>query len=142
MLARFEEWSECMNGRGYEYDHPESMYSSALMDFSDRLEELVGSTLLFDLFEEAGLADEEAVVGKSPEELADLYKQAEQQAMENVDREALSALQEEERSLAVANSECSADMLDIFQEVAAEYEQLFIEENRGALEQLRSGSGD
>lgn len=147
MLAFIEDWSDCMNGRGYAYDHPESMYDVVDEHFSDRLEELVGGEwsidgVFFGLLEEAGLTEEEAAVGKSPEEFADLYKQAEQRAMENVDREALSALQDEERSLAVANSECSVGMLEVFQEVAEEYEAQFIQENRATLEQYRSDSGD
>ena len=143
MLAAYDEWSDCMRESGYEYDHPESMYETVSDDFQDRLQKLIGlDTPLNPFAVLAEEADETTLSDMSPEEAFDLYKQAEQEAMANVDQEALAALQEEERDLAVANAECADGMLDVFQEVAEEHESQFIKENRAALEKFRSESGN
>ena len=54
-----------------------------------------------------------------------------------MDQEALAALQEEERNIALANFECSEDMQEEINAISAEYETGFINENRAVLDELR-----
>lgn len=138
--AMFEEWSQCMADRGYDYPSPETMYESVYTDFQARLEEIGGSPGGFlDPFE--GLSDEEIeelFTNLSPEEVNDLYLQAQQEAAQNVDQDALAALQAEERALAVANAQCTADMQQQIEELTREYETALINDNRALLEQYRA----
>ena len=137
--AMTDDWSQCMSSRGYGYEDPEAMYESVYTDFQARLEELTGQAGGFvDPFE--GLSPEEFeefMADKSPEEIQDLYMQAQQEAASNVDQDALAALQDEERELAVANAECMADMQQQTEELLREYETELINDNRALLEQLR-----
>ena len=57
--------------------------------------------------------------------------------MENVDMEAVRALQQEEIDMAVKDLECGKQMEEVYQEVSAEYESDFIAEHRETLEQIR-----
>ena len=137
--AMTADWSQCMSSRGYDYEGPEAMYEAVYTEFQARLEEIGGPPGGFvDPF--AGLSPEEIeefMADKSPEEIQDLYTQAQQEAASRVDQDALAALQDEERELAVANAECSADMQQRIEELLREYEAELINDNRALLEQHR-----
>ena len=137
--AMAEDWSQCMSGRGYDYEDPGAMYESVSTDFRARLEEITGQAGGFvDPF--LGLSEEEIeelMADKSPQEMQDLFVQAQQEAASSVDQDALAALQDEERELAVANAECSTDMQQRIEELLREYEAELINDNRALLEQHR-----
>ena len=133
------EWSECMTERGYDYDDPNTLYEAVYTDFQARLEEIVGSTGgFFDPF--AGMSEEEIeelMNSLSPEEMDDFFTQEQQTTQQDIDQEALAALQAEERALAVVNAECSKGLYEQFIEIYREYEAALVDENRALLEQVR-----
>ncbi len=132
-------WSECMAERGYDYDDPNTLYEAVYTDFQARLEEIVGSTGgFFDPF--VGMSDEEIeelMNSLSPEEMDDFFTQEQQTTQQDIDQEALAALQAEERALAVVNAECSGDLYEQYIEIYREYEAALVDENRALLEQVR-----
>ena len=135
----YAEWSECMAERGYDYDDPNTLYEAVYTDFQARLEEIVGSSGgFFDPF--AGMSDEEIeelMSSLSPEEMDDFFSQEQQTTQQDIDQEALAALQAEERALAVVNAECSGGLYEQFIELSREYEAALVNENRALLEQFR-----
>ena len=135
----YAEWSECMAERGYDYEDPDTLYESVYTEFQERLEEIVGSTGgFFDPF--AGMSDEEIeelMTSLSPEEMDDFFTQEQQTVQQDIDQEALAALQAEERALAVVNAECSGGLYEQFIELIREYEAALVDENRALLEQFR-----
>ncbi len=139
----YMEWSECMNERGYDYEDPDSMYEAAYTDIHERFQEIVGSSGgFFDPFEGMSTEEvEELMTSMSPEELDDFFTQGEQTTQQDIDQEALAALQAEERALAVANAECSVDLFEQFMEIYREYEAALVDENRALLEQVRDSRG-
>lgn len=143
MTGLSDEWSRCMGDRGYDYDDPEDLWESMYEHFEARLEEIVGlAGGSVDPFE--GLsADEidERASTMSPEEMNDLYEAAQREARQDIDQAALSALQDEERALAVADAECSDGLRQRASEVVAEYEAELIEANRDLLESYRDRQG-
>lgn len=140
---RFQEankgWAACMADHGYPYDSIEQLYVEVNEDFQRRLDEIIGTSGGFaDPFE--GWTQEEIdafMAEKSDEEISDFFEQARQQGMEDIDQDALAALQQEERDLAVAAFECQEALMDSLEELRQEYEGRFIRENRDVLEQLR-----
>ena len=134
-----QNWSACMAERGFEYESMNAMQEVIWTDFQERFDALVGPGGGFaDPF--AGWTQEEIdafFAEKTQEEIDAFFATAEQEAQQDVDQEALAALQQEEIDLAVADYECRGDYYDVFQEVSAEYEADFIAENREALEQIR-----
>ena len=137
--AMTADWSQCMSSRGYDYEDPEAMHESVYTEFQARLEEISGQPGGFvDPF--LGLSEEEIeefMADKSPEEMRDLFVQAQREAASLVDQDALAALQDEERELAVADAVCSADMQQRIEELLREYEAELINDNRALLEQHR-----
>lgn len=134
-------WSACMAERGYRYESQDEVFMYAFIEIRQRFEEIVGSPGEIDPF--AGWTEEEIedfLAEKTDEEIGDFFRQAQDQARAEVDQEALAALQQEERDLAVANFLCGEDLSTVLAEVRPEYEQKFIAENREQLEQLRSGT--
>lgn len=133
------EWSECMAERGYDYDDPNAMYEAVYTDLYTRYENIVGSSGgFFDPFEGMSEAEIEALLTDlSQEELDDLYSQAQQTGRQDVDQQALAALQAEERALAVDNAECSQGLVEQFLELYREYEAALVDDNRALLEQFR-----
>ena len=140
---RFQEasdrWAVCMADRGYPYGSIEQMYEEVYQDFQSRLDEIIGEGGGFvNPFE--GWTEEEIeafLAERSEEEISDFYDQAQQQGMQDIDQEALAALQQEERDLAVAAFECQQELEDVLDELRQEYEGRFIRENRDLLEQIR-----
>ena len=135
-----EAWAGCMAERGFPFDSQEAMFEQVNEEFSRRLEEIVGAEdAVFDPL--AGMSEEEIQAfgeERSGEEIADFFDQARQEAMAGVDREALEALQQEERDIAVASFECGEELNDTVMEVFREYEGDFVRENRDVLEGLRT----
>lgn len=138
-----EGWSACMADAGHEYESRNRMYETVFEDFQRRFDEIVGPGGGFaDPFE--GWTQEEIEAffeEKTEDEIEAFFEEAEQTAQADVDQEALTALQQEEIDLAVANFECSSDYDEQYQEIAAEYEAEFIAANRGLLEQIREAQG-
>ncbi|HWL48475.1 MAG TPA: hypothetical protein VNT92_01230 [Acidimicrobiia bacterium] len=134
-----QEWSACMAERGFEYESMTAMQESVYTDFQTRFDEIVGPNGGFaDPF--AGMTEEEINAffeEKTEEEIDAFYAAAEEESQQNVDMEALAALQQEEIDLAVADFECRGDYWEVYQEVSEEYEVDFIAENREALERIR-----
>jgi hypothetical protein len=134
-----EQWSACMAERGYEYESMNAMHESIYTDFQERFDAIVGPNGGFaDPF--AGWTQEEIDAffqEKTQEEIDAFFAAAEEESRQNVDMEAISALQQEEIDLAVADFECRVDYYEVYQEVAEEYEGDFIAENREILEQIR-----
>ena len=140
---RFQEasklWAVCMADRGYPYESIEQMYEEVFEDFQRRFDEIVGSDGGWvDPFEGWTQEEVEAFMAeRSEKEINDLYEQARQQAQQDIDQDALAALQQEERDLAVVAFECQQDLTDTLEELQQEYEGRFVRENRDLLEQLR-----
>lgn len=132
-------WTACMSDRGYQYESADDIWNTALDDLQQRYQAIAGGSDPF-----AGWSDEEIqefVANSSPQELDDFYAQFEQQSRQDVDQEALTALQEEEIALAVANYECGEARRQLEQEVRSEYEKEFIQQNRDALLRARDSLG-
>lgn len=141
VAAASEGWSACMADRGYRYEDQNAMFEVIFQDFGNRLDELVGPDGGFvDPFEDWTREEVETFMAENSEqEIQDFYEQARSEARAGVDQEAVAALQQEERDLAVANFECGQELQDVLEEVWPEYEQGFIEENREQLGQVRDG---
>lgn len=139
MVEANEAWAGCMTGRGFEYTTPDEMYQSIFEDFQKRFEAIVGPNGGYvDPME--GWSQEEIdsfFAEKSQEEIEAFFAQAQEESEARVDKDALAALQQEERDLAVANYECSQDLRDIQEELSKEYEAAFIREHREQLERIR-----
>lgn len=138
-VASLSGWSECMAELGYDYENLEALVDTIYVDLEVRFSEIVGDGGGFvDPFQ--GMSREEIneiFESLSPEELDAFYAQAEQAARAAIDREALAALQAEERALAVANAECSEGLYEQLTEVYREYEAELVKENRTLLEEYR-----
>jgi len=134
-----EEWAACMAERGFEYESMTAMQESVYTDFQARFDEIVGPNGGFaDPF--AGMTQEEIDAffeEKTQEEIDAFFAAAQEESEQNVDMEALAALQQEEIDMAVADFECRGDYWETYQEVSEEYEVEFVAENREALEQIR-----
>jgi len=139
IVAANEEWSVCMAEQGYDYESMDDMYMTIFEEFQKRLDEIVGPDGGFtDPF--AGWTEEEIDAffqEKSEEEIDAFFRQSQEDAMENIDQEALTALQQEEIELAVSAAECSTEIDELYMEVSKEYEADFISEHRAELEALR-----
>ncbi len=138
-----QEWSACMAEAGHQYESMTQMQEEVYQDFQARFDAIVGPNGGYaDPFanwtqEEIDAFFEE----KTQEEIDAFFAEAEQASRENVDMEALAALQQEEIDLAVADFECRGDYWETYQEVSEEYEAEFVEENREILEQIRDAQG-
>jgi hypothetical protein len=138
-----EEWSACMAEAGYEYESMSQMQETIYQDFQTRFDEIVGPNGGYaDPFE--GWSQEEIDAffeEKTQEEIDAFFAEAEEASQENVDMEALAALQQEEIDLAVADFECRGDYYEVYQEVSEDYEAEFVEQHREILEQIREAQG-
>lgn len=136
MVEASKGWTTCMADRGYDFQTVEELWDRGLEEISTRYYELVGRSDPF-----AGMTEEEVEIfweTSSAEAIDDFYEQHESQTRQDVDQEALAALQQEERDLAVANYECGEKQREIAQEVTQELESKFINENRDTLERARA----
>ncbi|MGF1665808.1 MAG: hypothetical protein ACFCVC_06005 [Acidimicrobiia bacterium] len=140
ILALDVEWSECMVGKGYEYESQNTMYEAVYEDFQARLDAIVGPNGGYvDPFE--GWTEDEINAffeEKSEEEINAFFEAAENQAAPEYDEAALAALQQEERDLAVAAAECQGNWEEVYMEVSAEYESEFIAANQAKLDEIKS----
>jgi len=138
-----QEWSGCMAEAGFEYESPSAMGEAIYQDLQTRFDAIVGPNGGYaDPME--GWTSEEIdafFAEKTQEEIEAFFKEAEQSSQDNVDMEALAALQQEEIDLAVADFECRGDYYEVYQEVAEDYEADFIADNREILEQIRDSQG-
>jgi len=143
ILELDEQWAACMADAGHEYESRTQMYEVVFDDFSQRFEAIVGPNGGYtDPFE--GWSQEEIDAffeEKTEDEIEAFFEESQQQNQADIDQEALSALQQEERDVAVADRQCGAAYDEQYQEIAAEFEAEFIEANRGILEQIREAEG-
>ena len=139
VVALEVEWSECMAERGHDYEDTEAFFNAVYTDLQERFEEIVGPDGGFPNPFEGMSEDEinEMLTTLSQDELDDLFSQSEQQAQADVDQEALAALQDEERALAVDFAECIDGIYERTLEIYREYEAALVAENRALLEQFR-----
>ena len=141
---RFEEadrqWVVCMADRGYSYDGIDSLYEEVFEDFQRRLDEITGGGGGFaDPFD--GWTEEEIEAffeERSDAEIEDFFAQASRQEMDEIDQDALAALQQEEIDLAVVAFECQQPLMDTYEELQREYEGRFVRENRDVLDEIGS----
>jgi hypothetical protein len=138
-----EQWAACMAEKGYEYESMTAMQEVVYTDFQERFDAIVGPNGGFaDPFAGWTQAEIDAFFEeKTQEEIDAFFAAAEEEARQNVDMEAIAALQQEEIDLAVADYECRGDYWEVYQEVSEEYEGEFIAENREVLEQIREAEG-
>ena len=132
-------WVECMADRGYKYATRDDMYEEVYDEFSSRLNDLTGALWSVDPFE--GWDEdqkEEFLNSKSKQEIEDFYAQAETEARNNVDQEAIAALQQEEIDLAVADYECHEALREVYDKLLIEYESRFVTANRSLLEEIET----
>src|SRR3970282_2194785 len=112
------------------------MQETIWQEFQERFDAIVGPDGGYaDPF--AGWSEEEVNTffeEKSQEEIDTFFAEAENATRENVDMEALAALQQEEIDLAVADFECRGDYWGVYQEGSQAYEADFIAANRAVLE--------
>jgi hypothetical protein len=138
-----QQWSACMAEAGYQYESMTQMQEAIYDDFYARFEAIVGPDGGYaDPF--AGWTQEEIDAffeEKTQEEIDAFFAEAEATSREDVDMEALAALQQEEIDLAVADFECRGDYYEVYQEVSEDYEAEFVEQNREILEQIREAQG-
>ena len=128
-------WTACMADRGYDFQTVDELWDTGLDEFHNRYNELVNISNPFE-----GWTDEDIDIffeTQSEEAISDFYAQNQSEARQGVDQEALAALQQEERDLAIANYECGEKQREVTQEVTEELESQFIAENRDVLEQAR-----
>lgn len=129
-----EGWTACMADRGYDYQTVDELWTG-LDEYHNRYNELVNIPNPFE-----GWTEEDIEIffeTSSEEAISDFYAQNQSEARQGVDQEALAALQQEEKDLAVANYECGEKQREVTQEVTEEFESQFIAENRDVLEQAR-----
>lgn len=129
-------WTTCMADRGYDFQTVEELWGRGFEDIRTRYTELAGRP---DPFE--GWTEEDVEIfweTNSPEAIDDFFAQRESEARRDVDQEALTALQQEERDLAIANYECGEEQREITQQVTRELESQFISDNRDVLERART----
>lgn len=138
-----ENWSTCMGEAGFEFASQEDMYNTVFDDFQTRLEAIVGPNGGYaDPFE--GWTEDEINAffeEKTEDEINAFFEQAESETRADIDQEALTALQQEEIDLAVADFECRDGFEDLYEEVSADYEPAFIESHRETLEKIRDAQG-
>lgn len=143
IVAVNERWSACMAGAGHDYTSRSDMYEQVFTDLQARFDEIVGADDGYvDPMEGMTAEEIEAFFEETSEEETEAsFADAERSRLEAVDQEALTALQQEEIDIAVADVECSEDYDDVYAEVAGEYESDFIAENREQLEEIRDAQG-
>lgn len=129
-----EGWTACMADRGYDYQTVDELWTG-LDEYHNRYNELVNISDPFEGWTEEDI--ENFFETSSEEAISDFYAQNQSEARQGVDQEALAALQQEEKDLAVANYECGEKQREVTQEVTEEFESQFIAENRDVLEQAR-----
>ena len=78
---------------------------------------------------------------RSDDDIQAFFEASQQESQSDIDEEALAALQQEERDLAVADRGCAADFDEKYQEIVADFEAEFIDANRAILEQIREAEG-
>lgn len=136
-------WAGCMADQGFTYESPDKMYESVYEDFQKRFDAIVGPNGGWVDPMEGWTQDEidSFFAEKSQDEIEAFFAAAQEETQQNIDQDALAALQQEERDLAVANAECSTDLNDLYTELYKEYEARFITDHRSRLEEIRDAQG-
>ena len=139
------EYASCMADTGFDFATPNEVDDYVNGDLAAEAAEVLG----FDPNEDPItnlLSPEEqgAFVEGTDEEIDARYEELEEQMRQvpGVDREALAALHEKERSLAVAEAECSADFDEKQAEVYREIEAQFVRDNTDRIAELAGEVGN
>ncbi|MEM9464509.1 MAG: hypothetical protein AAGA90_04020 [Actinomycetota bacterium] len=128
-----QEWAECMVGKGHAYADMDDMYEH----LGERSNELWN----YDEWEDptAGMTEEEIenlIDTSTEEELAEFF------AGPEPDPELQAEIQEWEIALAVDSFDCGGNsQWELWEEIYAEYQQVFIEENLDAIQAALAGNG-
>jgi len=131
-----KEWSACMSDKGYEYENEEAVYEYAEGPMTEQLTEILGADPYGDPMADMSPEEQEAFFAdKSETEIQEFFDSHQDRVLEGADLEALSALQEEERNLAVATTECSQSNFSVYEEVYKEIEAAYLAENADRISQ-------
>jgi hypothetical protein len=138
MVELQTQWASCMADAGYQFSDQEALWRWIETDFQPRADEILQQMWGGDPFEGWTEAEINAFFeDNTEEEIEAFFREFEQTQRQEVDQEALAALQQEEIALAVADYECHKDQPDIWEEVSKEYEAQFIREHLEQLEEIR-----
>lgn len=139
------EWSSCMTDAGFDFATPDEVYDYAYEDLAAELADILGfNPMTDDPFENLSAEEQEALFEGTDEEINARFEELEEQRRQvpdGVDREALQALHEKERSLAVAEVECSAGLYEEQAEVYREIEAEFVRDNADRIAELAGEAG-
>lgn len=141
MIELDAEWVECMAEKGHEYESQQAMYDTMYDDFQVRLDAIVGPNGGYvDPFE--GWTEEEinAFFEEKTEDEINAFFEQSQNETPDYDEEALAALQQEEKDLAVAAAQCQSGWDEVYMEVSAQYEAEFIAANQEKLDEIKSSN--
>lgn len=140
------EWSDCMAEAGFEFETEQEVYDYAYEDINERLTEVLGFDPNGDPLAALGMTEEEIteLYETDPERVEEMYREFEDSRAslpDSVDREALAALHEEERTLAVAQVECSMGLRERQEELYREIEAAWVAENGDRIAEVTEEAG-
>jgi len=131
--SRYQEleatWRACMTDRGLDYENMEAVYAYTDGEFTERVTVVLGFEPNFGLEDQLAAEDPAFLETASPAEREARLAELEATALADVDGTALRGLQEEERTLAVAEAECSAPLFTDGIAIYADVEARFVEDN-------------
>lgn len=122
-------WRECMSAKGLDYEEPDAVYLYTDGEFAERVTAVLGFDPYGGIYDTMSEEDSAFLETATPAEAEARMAELEEAALADVDRAALRALQEEERTLAVAEAECTTPIFADGLAVYADVEATFVEEN-------------
>lgn len=122
-------WQACMSERGLNYEDDMAVYAYTDGEFKERVTAVLGFDPYGGLYEQLSEEDFAFMQTATPAEADARMREVEQAALADVDRAALRGLQEEERTLAVAEAECTGAILTDSIALYTEIETRFVEDN-------------
>lgn len=151
VVAAEQEWSSCMAEDGYSYFSIETFYEEVEVEFAPRLEDVVPPVTYYG---DAEAGWQEVAFGdpfpgwspseiqhflneSTPDEVAAHFETARQEALAEVDEEALVALQRERYELEQIHEQCLDAYVEVRDEVQREFESRFVAAHRDELEKIR-----
>lgn len=140
MVKLNEDWAGCMSGAGFEYDTRMEFWESAWTEYQERHDEILGPDFYADPFE--GWSESEIndfFENSSQEEIDALFNN--QQSLTDEQRSQLEELLADEIEIAVANYECEKGFREQEQDIYAQIEAEYAEQNRAELEALAASLG-
>lgn len=138
------EWSSCMADAGFDFAKPDDVYTYAYEELTAELADVLGFDPNADPLADLSPEEQEAFFEGTDEEIDARFQELEEQRTQlpaGVDRDALEALHEKERSLAVAEAECSTGLYEKQAEVYEEIEAEFVRDNADRIAELAGEIG-